>query len=188
MLSDCCSLAWLFSVVTLGTASKPGSFVTLSLISFKHYLCACMSMYAYMLWHVCGGGLADWGVSSLTLLCESVWFEWARPPCVHIYVNTWSPVGGTVWEGWGGVALLEVFLVSLGVSFEITRPSQLSSCSCLWIRRDGSSLVVLTSGQYLTTEGSLLVGFAVWSFSSIPLNFITFSSSVRQGIPSPLTY
>lgn len=33
------------------------------------------------------------------------------------YLNVWSPVGGTVWEGFGGVALLE------------------EVCHCLWALR-----------------------------------------------------
>ena len=28
-------------------------------------------------------------------------------PCRFIYLNAWFPVDGTVWEGLGGVALLE---------------------------------------------------------------------------------
>jgi hypothetical protein len=51
-----------------------------------------------------------------------------RMICVDRYLNTWSPVGGTVWEGLGGGLVGKD--VSLGTSFEISKahaiPSYLS--------------------------------------------------------------
>jgi hypothetical protein len=38
-----------------------------------------------------------------------------------MYLNTWSLVGGTVWEGLGGVALLKIVCYYLGTGFEVSK-------------------------------------------------------------------
>jgi hypothetical protein len=61
-----------------------------------------------------------------------VWMGMA--PHKLIYLDIWSLVGRTVWEGWGSVALLEE--VSLGVSFEVSEDcynSLWSLCASLMV-------------------------------------------------------
>jgi hypothetical protein len=176
MLSDCSSAAWLFSVVTLGTTSKPGSY-----IYYGHfiYLCRCVHMYvciwAYMHTYYGMYVVVVWqlaGVRPLILLCESVWFEWAWPPYIHIceYLipNWWNCLGRLRRCGLAGGG------VSLGVNFEITRPSQLSSCLCLWIRRDGSSLNFWSIADYWV---ELAGGFCCMEFPLGLWVFVTFEFS-----------
>jgi hypothetical protein len=53
-----------------------------------------------------------------------------------MYLNTWSPVSATVWEGLGGVALLEE-VCHYGVVFEVSKAHTVptgSSLTLLWIR------------------------------------------------------
>ena len=38
---------------------------------------------------------------------SSLWWLDENGPHKFLFVNAWSPVGGTVWEGLGGVALLK---------------------------------------------------------------------------------
>jgi len=47
------------------------------------------------------------------------WFEWEWPPCSY-NLNTWPPVGGTTWEGIGGVVLLEG-VCQWGVGFDVSK-------------------------------------------------------------------
>ena len=72
---------------------------------------------------------AMWVLESILGPLQEHVFLTAEPSLQPIYLNAWSPVSGTVWEGLGGVVLLEDVL-SLGADYEVSKaqaiPSSLS--------------------------------------------------------------
>lgn len=59
---------------------------------------------------------------------------------IRIYLNSWSPVGATVWEGLGDVVLLEMCHCGQALRFQKPTPPPVSPSFCpVLVDRDMSS-------------------------------------------------